>query len=105
VPLDCTRQVPFTLDLVENLPSDSNRIGAFLRKLFPFYFRAYHQTFGEESILLHKTVALLAAIHPDLFRDARDGRAMWRPVVNSPWEPRSLIAGRYRRGVRTWKSP
>lgn len=67
VPLDCTRQVPFTLDLVENLPSESNRIGAFLRKLFPFYFRAYHQTFGEERILLHKTVALLASIHPNLF--------------------------------------
>jgi inosine-uridine nucleoside N-ribohydrolase len=67
VPLDCTRQVAFTMDLVEQLPPESNRIGAFLRKLFTFYFRAYHQSFGEESILLHKTIALLWAMHPTLF--------------------------------------
>jgi inosine-uridine nucleoside N-ribohydrolase len=67
VPLDCTRQVPFTMDLVEQLPPESNRIGAFLRKLFTFYFRAYHQSFGEESILLHKTLAVLWATHPTLF--------------------------------------
>jgi inosine-uridine nucleoside N-ribohydrolase len=67
IPLDCTRQVPFTLDIMDQLPPESNRIGAFLRKLFSYYFRAYHQTFGEESILLHKTLALLAAIRPRMF--------------------------------------
>jgi inosine-uridine nucleoside N-ribohydrolase len=57
VPLDCTRKVPFTLDMVEQLPDEATRVGMFLRRLATFYFRAYHQSFGEESLFLHKTIA------------------------------------------------
>lgn len=67
IPLDVTRQVTFGLDLMSELPPESTRAGLFLRKILPFYFRSYHQRFGQESIQLHDTVALVAAIHPELF--------------------------------------
>ncbi len=67
VPLDCTRKVPFTLDMVDQLPPESTRAGSLLRRLIPFYFRAYHETFGEECIFLHRTITVIAALHPELF--------------------------------------
>lgn len=67
VPLDITKQVPFTLDFVTDLPEEQTRAGGFLRKVVPYLFRSYHQTLGQESIFLHDVVALMAVVQPDLF--------------------------------------
>lgn len=67
IPLDVTKQVSFTLDFIEQLPPESCRIGSLLRKLIPFLFRVYHQQLGLEGILLHDVIALVAALHPELF--------------------------------------
>jgi len=68
IPLDLTSQIGFTLDLVDELPAESTRVGAFLHKIVPFAFRAYHQQLGQESIHLHDAVALAAAVHGELFQ-------------------------------------
>ena len=67
IPLDVTRQVTFSMNLLKELPSETSRIGDFLHKILRYSFRAYHQCLGQESIYLHDVVALLAAIHGDLF--------------------------------------
>ncbi len=67
VPLDVTRQVRITMDFVDDLPGDSTRAGNLLRRVIPFAFRAYHQQLGQESIFLNDVIALLAALHPELF--------------------------------------
>ena len=67
MPLDVTRQIVLTMDIVDKLPSESTRAGYLLRRIVPFAFRAYHQTLGQESIHLHDCVALIAALQPELF--------------------------------------
>jgi inosine-uridine nucleoside N-ribohydrolase len=67
VPLDVTRQVTFGLDLMNELPDENTRRGAFLRKLITHSFRAHRQVFAFESIYLHAAVAMMVAIHPELF--------------------------------------
>jgi inosine-uridine nucleoside N-ribohydrolase len=67
VPLDVTRQVVFTYDLLDQLPDETSRAGRFLRKLLPFLFRSHRQALGVEGIQLHDAVALVAALHPELF--------------------------------------
>ena len=67
IPLDVTQKVKFTLDFVESLPPEDTRAGAFLRRILPFAFRAYRQFHGQESIYLYDVVALVAALHPELF--------------------------------------
>ncbi len=67
VPLDVTRQVRFSMNLIDELPDASTNAGAVLRAIVPFAFRAYHQQLGLEGIHLHDAVALVATIHPELF--------------------------------------
>ena len=67
VPLDVTNQVVFSLDFVDQLPSEESRVGAMLRGMIPYAFRSYRQQLGLEGILLHDAVALMAALHPELF--------------------------------------
>jgi purine nucleosidase len=67
VPLDVTSQVTLTYDFLSALPDDSSRAGRFLRRVLPFTFRAYRQTMGLEGIFVNDTVALIAALHPELF--------------------------------------
>lgn len=67
VPLDVTGQVMLTFDLFDQLPDESSRVGSFLRKALPFMFRAYRQQVGLEGIHVHDAVALVAALHPELF--------------------------------------
>lgn len=67
IPLDTTSRVAFELDFVEQLPAETTRAGFLLRHLLPYYFRSYRQSLGQESILLHDVVALVAAVHPELF--------------------------------------
>lgn len=67
VPLDVTRQVTFSLDLINKLPAETTGRGDFLRKLAQHSFRAHRQIFGRESIYLHAAVTLMVALHPELF--------------------------------------
>jgi purine nucleosidase len=67
IPLDVTRQVSLTLDVMDELPAGSTKAGSLLRKMLPFAFRAHHQVRGEESILINGVVALLNVLQPELF--------------------------------------
>lgn len=67
IPLDATRRVVFPLDLLQQLPAEESRVGAFLRKIVPFAFRSYRQHCGLEGIHLHDVVGLLAATDFSLF--------------------------------------
>jgi purine nucleosidase len=67
IPLEITRQVAWTLDLLNQLPGEDTRAGRFFRRLLPPLFRSYRQELGMEDIFLHNAVALAAAIHPELF--------------------------------------
>jgi purine nucleosidase len=67
IPLDVTRKVTLTYDLLDQLPDEDSKTGALLRKILPFAFRAYRQNLGLEGIYVHDAVALAAAVHPELF--------------------------------------
>lgn len=67
IPLDVTRTLKVTLDLLDLLPPESTRVGAFLRRILPFYYRAFHQRLGQESVFLHDVVTLAAVLDPTLF--------------------------------------
>jgi purine nucleosidase len=67
IPMDVTSRVTLDLDLLDKLPNDESACGGLLRKLLPGAFRAYRQQLGMEGIHLHDTVAIVAAIRPDLF--------------------------------------
>lgn len=67
IPLDITNRVTLNLDLLEKLPNGDSATGELLRKLLPGAFRAYRQQLGMEGIHLHDTVAVVAAMRPELF--------------------------------------
>ncbi len=67
VPLDVTRSLKVSLDILDRLPAESTRVGDFLRRILPFLFRTYHQRLGQESVFLHDVVTLAAVLDPDLF--------------------------------------
>ncbi|QDU93309.1 nucleoside hydrolase [Lignipirellula cremea] len=67
VPLDVTNRVKIGMNLLNELPDEETQVGGFLHRMLPFAFRSYHQILGQESILLHDCVALLAAVQPELF--------------------------------------
>lgn len=66
IPLDVSRQIILTFDLLDQLPEESTKAGAFLRRIIPPVFRAYRQL-GQERVNLHDVVAILATLYPDLF--------------------------------------
>jgi inosine-uridine nucleoside N-ribohydrolase len=67
VPLDLTNQIILSYDLFNRLPDESTKVGKFLRKILPPAFRAYRQQFGLEGIHVHDSIALTAAVKPELF--------------------------------------
>ncbi|HVU87169.1 MAG TPA: nucleoside hydrolase [Pirellulales bacterium] len=67
VPLDITKQVAMTFGDLDRLPAETTRAGKLLRRILPFAFRTHRQEFGLEGMYLHDTVALVAALHPELF--------------------------------------
>lgn len=67
VPLDVTRTLKFTLDFLDQIPRESTRVGAFLARILPFYYRVYHQQLGQESVFLHDVITLLAVLEPEHF--------------------------------------
>jgi len=66
VPLDISRQIILTFELLDQLPDESTNTGSFLRRILPPVFRSYRQM-GHERVNLHDAVAILATLHPDLF--------------------------------------
>ena len=67
IPLDVTQVVGFGIEMLENLPAETNRTGYFLRQILPFAFRSYRQQLGLESILLNDAVGALAVMTPEIF--------------------------------------
>lgn len=67
IPLDVTNQVVLSYDVFNQLPDDTTKVGRFLRLILPPAFRGYRRQFGLEGIHVHDTVALTAAIRPELF--------------------------------------
>jgi purine nucleosidase len=68
VPLDITGQVTFGIELLEQLPSSISPAGRLLKKIMPFFFNAFHQRLGQESVALNDAIALMLVTHPDLFK-------------------------------------
>jgi purine nucleosidase len=68
IPLDVSRKVTFGLKMLDDLPSQSTRIGHFLRQILPHTFRSHRQQLGQETITLNDAVGALALIEPDLFK-------------------------------------
>ncbi|HLA85966.1 MAG TPA: nucleoside hydrolase [Thermoguttaceae bacterium] len=67
IPLDVTNQVMLSFDLFNRLPDESTKAGRLLRRILPPAFRAYRQRFGLEGIHVHDSIALCAAMFPELF--------------------------------------
>ncbi|HZL91420.1 MAG TPA: nucleoside hydrolase [Pirellulaceae bacterium] len=67
IPLDVTSQVAWSLGLSDQLPPETSRAGALLRKILPHLFRTYRHELGLETIHLHDAVAIAATVHPELF--------------------------------------
>ena len=67
IPLDVTRRVLFSMGLTDELPDETSRAGAFLRRILPAAFWAHRQHIGVEGLYLHDAVAMMAAMHPELF--------------------------------------
>ncbi len=67
IPLDVTNRATLTFDVFSQLPDENTKIGGLLRKILPYAFRAYRQQFGFEGMHIHDSVALIAAMHPELF--------------------------------------
>lgn len=104
MPLDVTRTLKFTLDLLDEIPSESSRVGNFLRRILPFFYRAHHQQLGQESVFLHDVVALVAVLQPELFEfeemagdvetrgDLTFGATVFDRRDNSRWRPNMDVA-------------
>ncbi len=67
IPLDVTNRLVLSYDLFNRLPDESTKLGRFLRKILPPAFRNYRQRFGLEGIHVHDSIALMAALRPELF--------------------------------------
>jgi inosine-uridine nucleoside N-ribohydrolase len=71
IPLDVASQVTFYYDLLERIPNDRSRTGRLLRQILPGAFLAFRQTLGIEGIHVNDAVAVVAALHPELFTTQR----------------------------------
>ena len=67
VPLDVTSQVVMTYDQLDEVADISTSTGRLLKKILPYAFRSHRMGLGLEGIHLHDAVALMAALHPELF--------------------------------------
>jgi purine nucleosidase len=67
VPLDLTSRLIFSLDFLDQLPSEDSRAGRLIRRLLPYLYRSSRQFLGLEGIHLHDTITLLYSVHSELF--------------------------------------
>lgn len=68
VPLDVTRHLTLSLGALGELPDETTRAGALLRRMLGFYYRAHHRLLGRECIQLHDVAGVLAVLQPELFQ-------------------------------------
>ncbi|MFO7902850.1 MAG: nucleoside hydrolase [Pirellulaceae bacterium] len=104
IPLDVTRALKFTLEFLDQIPHESTRVGAFLTRILPFYYRVYHQQLGQESVFLHDVIALAAVLEPQLFEfeemagdvetrgDLTLGATVFDRRTNLRWRPNMDVA-------------
>jgi purine nucleosidase len=71
VPLDVSRQVVFSLDFMNRMPGEETRAGQMLWGMLPHLYRAYRQRLGMELVHIHDAVAVIMALHPELFETTR----------------------------------
>jgi len=67
VPLDISKKITLTLNMMDELTKGETRAGEFMGNVLPFAFRAYHQLLGQEAIQLNECAALAFALQPKLF--------------------------------------
>lgn len=67
IPIDVTNRILFGFDMLQKFPEGASRTSGLLQKVLPGAFRSYRQNLGLEGIHLHDTVAVVAAMHPELF--------------------------------------
>jgi purine nucleosidase len=99
VPLDVSQQLRLTFDLLDQLPDETSKGGAFLRKVLPYAFRAYRQLLGQEGIYLQSAVAFIAATNPELFETEEEVPC----DVETEGEITSGATVFDRRNVRQWR--
>lgn len=71
LPLDVLAKPVFDYGLLDRLPSEETRVGAFLRQVLPYYYRTHRQQLGLEGVRMYDVVAVLALTHPELFTTQR----------------------------------
>ena len=67
VPLDITSKVAFDLDSISKIGSAGTNISAFMEAILTFN---YHKclTYGDQGSVMHDSTAVLAYLHPELFK-------------------------------------
>lgn len=71
LPLDVSGRFAVGYDFLEHFRDSTTRTGGLLQALLPGAYRAYRQRLGLESIYLHAVVAVVLAVHPELFTTER----------------------------------
>jgi inosine-uridine nucleoside N-ribohydrolase len=67
LPLDASRQLTFSFDLLDHLPNETTRSGRLLRGILPYAFRAQRNILGREQIELNSLIAIVSLTNPELF--------------------------------------
>lgn len=100
VPLDVCRQFAVTASQYERLLAGlSDRVQELFGQLLPYAFRASHEVFGVEGLILHEVVALAALARPGLF-----GRTAMAINVETVGELTRGMTVFDRRGQRQWQA-
>jgi purine nucleosidase len=66
LPIDVACQLEMTYDQADQLPKET-RVGRFLEQILPFAFRSHRQHWAMEGMHLPDAVAVICALHPELF--------------------------------------
>jgi purine nucleosidase len=64
IPLDLTNPMYFHLGMMEHLPPEGTKLGAFLRRVLLPGFRAYRQCYGLEGVHIHDLLAYICVTKP-----------------------------------------
>ncbi|MGD9633440.1 MAG: nucleoside hydrolase [Pirellulales bacterium] len=67
IPIDVTNRILFGFEMLQRFPDGRSRTSQLLQRVLPGAFRSYRQNLGLEGIHLHDAVAVVAAMHPELF--------------------------------------
>ena len=93
-----------TYDQLDQLSCESSPIGNMLREMISFAFRSHRSELGLEGIYLHDAVALVAALHPELFHmeemagdvetagNLTTGQTVFDRRVAARWRPNMEVA-------------